>query len=106
VLHRCGYVTDSFAAGVDGALMIKQKNTVELEQDVSDALGSGRKIEAIKLLRAHRNIDLKQAKKLVDRHIRENPKAIPSVQKTRSGNGIMIVVFFVVVAYLLYDYAS
>lgn len=38
----------------------------ELEADVLAALNSGKKVTAIKLLRAHRGIGLKEAKMLVD----------------------------------------
>ncbi len=40
--------------------------TPELESDVLAALNSGKKVTAIKLLRAHRGIGLKEAKMLVD----------------------------------------
>jgi ribosomal protein L7/L12 len=78
----------------------------EFEQDVVDALGKGRKIDAIKLLREHRSIGLKHAKELVDRHIRENPNSVPAIQKNKSGNGLIFVVCLAVAAYFLYKYAT
>jgi ribosomal protein L7/L12 len=46
---------------------------VELPVEALAALQSGNKIEAIKLLRVARRIDLKDAKDLVDRHIEGQP---------------------------------
>lgn len=41
----------------------------DLSPDVMRAIESGRKIEAIKLLRAERGIDLKEAKTIIDQEI-------------------------------------
>lgn len=79
-------------------------NEDELEQDVVKSLESGRKIDAIKLLREHRNIGLKEAKDLVDIYIRENPTSTPAVQKTKSSNGLILTVCTVIAAYIVYKY--
>lgn len=48
----------------------------ELPSDVLDAVHTNRKIEAIKLLREHRNIDLKESKSIIDGYIKENTHLI------------------------------
>ena len=45
----------------------------ELPEDVLVAIKANRKVDAIKLLREHINIDLKDAKDIVDAYIRNNP---------------------------------
>ncbi len=49
------------------------EETTEFSAQVIEAIEADRKIEAIKLLRAERNIDLKTAKELVDAYLAENP---------------------------------
>ncbi len=41
----------------------------EFEDDVQLALDEGKKVTAIKLLRQHRNLGLKEAKDLLDGHV-------------------------------------
>ena len=50
----------------------------ELPEDVLAAIHENRKIEAIKLLREHRNIGLKEAKEIVDAYAAEHPQLITS----------------------------
>jgi ribosomal protein L7/L12 len=50
-----------------------QGTSSSLPQAVIEAISRNRKVEAIRLLREERNIDLKDAKEEVDRFIRENP---------------------------------
>ncbi len=78
----------------------------ELERDVIDALGKGRKIDAIKLLREHRGLGLKQAKGIVDNYIVENPGSVPAKGKASSVGGFMFFVVLCFVVYLLYDFAG
>lgn len=49
-----------------------QDTSSSLPQAVIEAISRNRKVEAIRLLREERNIDLKDAKEKVDRFIREN----------------------------------
>lgn len=76
----------------------------ELEQEVVEALRAGRKIEGIKLLREHRNIDLKGAKEVVDQYIKENPEACSAIQEASSGNSLLLLIVIGVVGYLIYRY--
>lgn len=80
-------------------------NETELEQDVVEALISGRKINAIKRLREHRNIGLKQAKETIERYIRDNPEVALRMKKTNSGNGLTLLIVIAVAGYLIYKYA-
>ncbi len=71
----------------------------ELPSDVLDAVHSNRKIEAIKLLRGHRNIDLKESKGIIDKYIEENSHLISSSgSRTESGLGRLLFVGIVIVA--------
>lgn len=80
--------------------------TTELEPEVVQALQSGRKIEAIKKLRALRGIGLKEAKELVDLYAAQHNITDPSVQKVNAGNGIVLLVVLGVAGYFLYKYFS
>lgn len=46
----------------------------ELSPDVVQALQAGRKIEAIKMLRAQRGLDLAEAREQVDLYLAEHPQ--------------------------------
>ncbi len=52
------------------------KSRPELPGDVLEAVHSNRKIDAIKLLRSHRNLGLKDAKHMIDAYIVEHPQLI------------------------------
>ncbi len=76
----------------------------ELPAEVINALSSGRKIEAIKLLRGEWNIDLKEAKDIVDQHIASDPLLMDKLR--REGNNgcfplIVIIIFIVGGIYFL-----
>jgi len=72
-----------------------------LPPEVVSALRSGRKIEAIKLLREAKGIGLKEAKHAVDAYIRANP----SIQPPKSGgNGMLFIVFVVFLGYVAYQF--
>jgi hypothetical protein len=77
-------------------------NETQLPADVTEAIRANRKIDAIKLLREHRGLGLKEAKHAVDAYIRENPQLIP---QQSSGGGLgrgVKIVLGVVIAYALY----
>ena len=59
----------------------------ELPEDVIAAIRSNRKIDAIKLLRGHRNLGLKEAKHIVDAYVAENP-SIVTASPPRADSGI------------------
>jgi hypothetical protein len=78
-------------------------NETKLPADVVEAIRANRKIDAIKLLREHRSLGLKEAKHAVDAYIREHPHLIPQ-QSSGSGLGrLVIVVLAVVISYVLYQ---
>jgi hypothetical protein len=56
----------------------------ELSENVLAAIKAGRKIDAIKILREERNLGLKEAKHVVDKHIGENSHL--SIDRSRPGN--------------------
>ena len=64
----------------------------KLSKAVLAAIGANRKIDAIKLLRQEQNLDLKEAKGIVDAYIAENPRVIPT-QSSRSGFNIIPLLF-------------
>jgi hypothetical protein len=77
-------------------------NETQLPADVTEAIRANRKIDAIKLLREHRGLGLKEAKHAVDAYIRENPHLIPQ-QSSGGGLGRLVkIVLGVVIAYALY----
>lgn len=72
---------------------------IDLPVDVIDALHAGRKIEAIKLLRKHRGIDLKEAKDIVDAYARENDDLIVEREDTGSLTSLMVLILVFAIAY-------
>lgn len=73
-----------------------------LPADALAALHEGRKIDAIKLLRAQRGIGLKEAKDEVDAYLREHPE-LASMQKSGNPIGCFAWVGLIAtVGYLLY----
>ena len=78
-------------------------NETKLPANVVEAIRANRKIDAIKLLREHRSLGLKEAKHAVDAYIREHPHLIPQ-QSSGGGLGrLVIVVLAVVISYVLYQ---
>lgn len=76
----------------------------ELEPEVLAALNNGRKIEAIKALREARGIGLKEAKEQVEAYAKEHNLDNVPVQKVSSNNGVVMVIFLAVAAYLIYHF--
>ena len=65
----------------------------DLPPEILDAIHANRKIAAIKLLRAHQNLGLRDAKDIVDAYIAENPQLInrkPAAEG--SGPGFLLLV--------------
>jgi len=60
------------------------REEVGLPPPVLDALRKGKKIEAIKLLRLERNLGLKEAKDLVDDHVRRDPLLQRSLEQAQA----------------------
>ncbi|MBV1931026.1 MAG: hypothetical protein KUG71_04850 [Porticoccaceae bacterium] len=79
---------------------------IELPEDVLAAVHAGRKIDAIKLLRGHRGIGLKEAKQVIEIYIAQNPELI-TAKPSREGVGLARIVLPAAIALLcygLYDY--
>lgn len=73
-----------------------------LSAEALAALHEGRKIDAIKILRAERGLGLKEAKEEVDAYLRDHPE-LASMQQTGSALGCFAWIgLFAVVGYLLY----
>ena len=74
----------------------------ELSAEIVQAIESGRKIDAIKLLRAERGIDLKAAKTIIDQEVAAYRQANPQYKERSSSGGLSTIVAFVVLAAILY----
>lgn len=73
----------------------------DLPAEVIAEIQKGRKIEAIKLLRESRGMDLKESKDAVDAYLRENP-ALQQQQSSSSGLALVAVVLLLgIVVYLI-----
>ena len=83
-------------------------NQPELPEDVLAALKANRKIEAIKLLREHHNVDLKEAKQIVDAAMASQPSpAVRRPRQTEFGFGrLVLAVMATAIAYAIYKYVS
>ena len=74
----------------------------ELSPEIIRAIEAGRKIDAIKQLRAERGIDLKEAKTIIDQEVAAYRQANPNYEeRTRSG-GFSTIIAFVMLAAILY----
>lgn len=84
------------------------KSRPELPGDVLEAVHSNRKIDAIKLLRAHRNLGLKEAKHMIDAYIVEHPQLIrqPTAGEGTAFGRIFFVGIIVAIVYLVYRLLS
>lgn len=79
---------------------------VELPDDVIAELKANRKVNAIKLLRTHQGIDLKEAKDLVDVYVEQHP-TIADHQPPGSDSGIgriVVLIIGVCVIFGIYKY--
>jgi hypothetical protein len=80
----------------------------DLPSDVIAEIQANRKVNAIKLLRAHQNIGLKEAKDIVDDYIDKHPSSPRSgTSESEGGAGrLILVILGVGVIYGLYKYFS
>lgn len=77
----------------------------ELSPDVVKALHAGRKIEAIKMLRAQRGLDLAEAKEQVDLYISEHPQ--PQSRRQRREMNLIplfLAAAIAIAAYVAFEY--
>ena len=73
-------------------------NNKTLPAEVINALSSGRKIEAIKILREEWNIGLKEAKEIVDKHIDSDPLLKDQVQRQSNNSCLPVIIISIVIA--------
>jgi len=74
----------------------------ELSPEIMRAIKSGRKIEAIKLLRTERGIDLKASKTIIDQAVNAYREANPKPVRRASSVGLSSVIAFLALAAILY----
>ena len=74
----------------------------ELSPEIMQAIEAGRKIEAIKLLRAERGISLKHAKTIIDQAVAAYRQANPEYEERSRSGGLSTIIAFVVLAAILY----
>jgi hypothetical protein len=84
------------------------KTDPELPTDVLQQIHANRKIEAIKLLREHRQLDLKVAKDIVDNYMKQNPQSITRTgSRSETGTGRFIYIIIVILLlYMAYQYSN
>ena len=82
------------------------KTEMELPPDVITEIRAGRKVTAIKRLREHQGIGLKEAKELVDSYEKNHPSSLRSgTQESEGGLGrILVLAIGVGAIYALYRY--
>lgn len=69
---------------------------MDLPSEVKNAVHANRKIDAIKLLRAQRNLGLKEAKEIIDAYVRENRHLIGNQRSGReSGIGRLLIIILI-----------
>lgn len=73
---------------------------MQLEPEVIEELEQGRKITAIKILRAKRSIGLKEAKTLVESYLVQNPYLV--VEKPKGMSGVIFLFVIIFIVYALY----
>jgi len=76
--------------------------STELSPDVMQAIEAGRKIDAIKLLRAERGIDLKAAKDIIDDAVVIYRNANPDSVGRASSGKLSSIIAVIVLAAILY----
>ncbi len=79
-----------------------------LPDDVIAAIHANRKIEAIKLLRGHRKLGLKEAKHIVDAYAAGNPANIaqPVLREEGTGGRLVWIIVLIAAAWGAYHYLS
>lgn len=62
----------------------------DLPEDVIAAIRANRTIDAIKLVRQHTGLGLKEAKDIVDAYVASNPSAVIGAPRAESGGGRLL----------------
>jgi hypothetical protein len=73
---------------------------MEIPQDVIEALGAGRRIEAIRRLRETRSMGLKEAKEAVEAWQAEHPEVAPLPRRQTSGSLLLTLVIVAALAWM------
>ena len=77
----------------------------KFSNEVEAALYSGRKIEAIKLLREEKSIGLKEAKELIDSYIESNTELQEKLKQSQAGSStVFLCIIIVALAYGAYHF--
>ena len=84
--------------------LASMKSSPDLPESAVNAIRANRKIEAIKILREERGLDLKEAKHEVEAYMQANPSAAGSTSPPRASgaNPLMILVVLALAGYLVY----
>ena len=77
------------------------KDAREPSADVQNLLAAGRKIDAIKLVRAEQNLGLKEAKELVEDYLAQHPERFPEVQRDASSGTRFVLYATILIAIVL-----
>ncbi|MCI0399876.1 MAG: hypothetical protein L0Y67_02895 [Gammaproteobacteria bacterium] len=89
------------------AMSSHQSANRELPAEVIDLLQAGRKVQAIKLLRSARGVDLVDAKQEVDAFIRENEYIYRSNRPlSDSAEGLLFLIILIALILAAYSYFS
>ena len=81
---------------------------IELPEEIVTEIMANRKVTAIKLLREHLGLDLKEAKEIVDSYLRENP-ATSTLKTPEADTGIgriLVLVIGVGIIYAAYRFLT
>ena len=85
--------------------MSDNRSMDELPEDVLAALRAQRKIEAIKMLRVQRGMDLAEAKRQVDIYIAEHPENLPKRERGEMNlMPLLLAAGVALVAYIAFEY--
>jgi ribosomal protein L7/L12 len=77
-----------------------ESQTTDLPAEAIDALWQGSKIEAIKIVRRARNLDLKGAKDKVEEYLRNNPALRQKLATVQAETRAVLVRWLVILAVL------
>ena len=78
--------------------MLNNNDKKDLPAEVINAIQSGRKIEAIKLLRCEWNIDLKAAKETIDHYIDSDPVLKEKLQQKGTSGSLAWFIILILIA--------
>ncbi len=74
----------------------------EPSTEVQNLLLAGRKIDAIKRVREEQNLDLKEAKELVEAYVARHPERFPEPQSASSGGRFLM--YAAILLAMIYTY--